>query len=77
MRHVLFLLALMTTLVLAQDRVEFDPNAPDTGAEPAPPPVQAWPISTTIDQISRTVTITWPKGTPVEVLRFEIGRAHV
>jgi hypothetical protein len=71
MRHLLLFTALMTTLVLAQERVEFDPNAPDTGAEPVPPPIQAWPLSTSIDQIGRTVTITWPAGTPVEVLSIE------
>jgi len=71
MRLGLLFLAVMTSLVLAQDRVEFDPNAPDTGAEPAPPPVQPWPVTTSIDQIARVITITWPEGTPSEAISLE------
>jgi len=71
MRLGLLFLTLMTSLVLAQDRVEFDPNASDTGAEVPPPMVQPWPISTSIDQISRTIVITWPEGTPKETISLD------
>ena len=70
MRFGLLILTLMTSMVLAEDRVEFDPNASDTGVDVAPK-VQPWPVQTTIDQIGRSVTITWPEGTPPEVLSLD------
>jgi hypothetical protein len=67
MRTFLLVLATVACLVHAQDRVEFDLDAPDTGVDEAPK-VKPWPLSTNIDQVGKALTITWPTGTPVETL---------
>lgn len=69
MRLLFPILLLCPLLVHAQDRVEFDPNASDTGTPPDSI-VQPWPISTHIDQIARTLRFQWPGGQPTEVVPF-------
>jgi hypothetical protein len=69
MRNLLLAL-LVATPVLAQERIVFDANVFDTGAPPDDMRilVRSWPISTGIDQVTQTVTITWPGSAPPEVL---------
>jgi hypothetical protein len=77
MRLGLLLLTCLTGLALSQDRVEFDPSASDTGAEPTAAPIQPWPVSTQINQVQGTIQFEWPAGTPPETVAIsEVSHAQ-